>query len=105
MCDPPPTKDIQFSFFIEYANEYDLHFIVDSQGVLCLQGVLFADYGSDFDSGQTVLGDPAGVRGKPGNGYGYGGGVRIDTSLGAVRLEYGFNDRGLGRFHLGIGSY
>ena len=58
-----------------------------------LQGVLFADYGSDFDSGQTVLGDPAGVRGKPGSGYGYGLGVRIDTSLGAVR------------FHLGIGSY
>lgn len=70
-----------------------------------LQGVLFADYGSDFDSGQTVLGDPAGVRGKPGSGYGYGLGVRIDTSLGAVRLEYGFSDKGLGRFHLGIGSY
>jgi len=70
-----------------------------------LQGVAFVDFGTDFDSGQTVLGDPAGVRGKPGSGYGYGAGVRVDTSLGAVRLEYAWNDKGLGRFHLGIGSY
>ena len=70
-----------------------------------MQGVTIADYGTNFDSGQIVLGDPAGVRGKPGSGYGYGAGVRVDTSLGAVRLEYAWNDKGLGRFHLGIGSY
>jgi outer membrane protein insertion porin family len=27
---------------------------------------LFADYGSDLDSGESVIGDPAGTRGKPG---------------------------------------
>lgn len=29
-------------------------------------GVLFLDYGTDLDSGESVLGDPAGTRGKPG---------------------------------------
>jgi outer membrane protein insertion porin family len=29
-------------------------------------GTLFADYASDLDSGETVIGDPAGARGKPG---------------------------------------
>ena len=31
-----------------------------------LSGVLFLDYGTDLDSGESVLGDPAGTRGKPG---------------------------------------
>jgi hypothetical protein len=31
-----------------------------------VHGTLFADYGSDLDSGETVIGDPAGTRGKPG---------------------------------------
>ena len=70
-----------------------------------MQGTVFADYGSDLDSGQTILGDPAGIRGKPGSGYGYGAGIRLDSSLGALRFEYAFNDKGLRRFHLGIGSY
>lgn len=70
-----------------------------------LEGTVFADYGSDLDSAASVLGDPAGVRGKPGSGYGYGAGVRIDSPVGPLRLEYAFNDKGLRRFHLGIGSH
>lgn len=66
---------------------------------------MFGDYGSDLDSGASVLGDPAGVRGKPGSGYGYGVGVRIDSPVGPLRLEYALNDRGARRFHLGIGSH
>ena len=31
-----------------------------------VEGVLFGDWGSDLDSGASVLGDPAGARGKPG---------------------------------------
>ena len=69
-----------------------------------LEGCLFCDYGSDLDSGASVLGDPAGVRGKPGNGYGYGGGVCIDSPVGPFRLEYAWNDKHVGRFHFGIGS-
>ena len=67
-------------------------------------GALFADYGSDLDSGHTVLGDPAGTRGKPGAGFGYGAGVRLDSPVGPLRLEYAFNDRGKGRFHFGVGK-
>jgi outer membrane protein insertion porin family len=58
---------------------------------------------ADLDSGATVPGDPAGRRQKPGHGYGYGCGVRIDTPLGPLRLEYALNNGGKGRFHLGIG--
>ncbi len=48
-------------------------------------------------------GDPAGVRGKPGKGYGYGAGIRVDSPLGPLRLEYAFNDNHARRFHFGIG--
>ncbi|MEW5298241.1 MAG: hypothetical protein WDW36_001386 [Sanguina aurantia] len=65
---------------------------------------LFADYGSDLGSGSSVRGDPAGVRNKPGSGYGYGGGVRVDSPIGPLRLEYAFNAKGVGRFHVGLGS-
>lgn len=48
-------------------------------------------------------GDPAGVRGKPGKGYGFGAGIRVDSPLGPLRLEYAFNDNHARRFHFGIG--
>ncbi len=67
-------------------------------------GVLFADYGSDLGSGDTVLGNPAGMRGKPGSGFGYGAGVRFDSPLGLIRADYGINDQGESRVHLGIGQ-
>lgn len=50
------------------------------------------------------LGDPAGARLKPGSGYGYGFGVRVDSPLGPLRLEYAFNDKHNGRFHFGVGQ-
>jgi outer membrane protein insertion porin family len=67
-------------------------------------GVLFADFASDLGSGDTVLGNPAGVRGKPGSGFGYGAGVRLDSPLGLIRADYGVNDQGESRVHLGIGQ-
>ncbi|OMO68528.1 Bacterial surface antigen (D15) [Corchorus capsularis] len=68
-----------------------------------VEGVLFADYGHDLWSGPTVPGDPAGARYKPGSGYGYGFGIRVDSPLGPLRLEYAFNDRQAKRFHFGVG--
>ncbi|CAM6046827.1 unnamed protein product [Sphagnum compactum] len=68
-----------------------------------VEGAIFADYGTDLGSGHTVPGDPAGVRGKPGKGYGYGAGIRVDSPLGPLRLEYAFNDNHARRFHFGIG--
>lgn len=68
-----------------------------------LSGALFADYGTDLGSGDSVPGNPAGVRGKPGNGFGYGAGVRVQTPLGALRLDYGLSSDG-SRFHFGFGE-
>jgi outer membrane protein insertion porin family len=67
-------------------------------------GTLFVDAGTDLGTGTEVPGDPAGVRGKPGSGFGYGAGVRITTPLGPLRIDYGFNDEGESRLHFGIGE-
>lgn len=72
--------------------------------IQALNGTLFVDSGTDLDSGATVVGDPAGIRNKPGRGYGYGGGLRMDTPLGPLRIEYAWNDKKIGRFHVGIGN-
>lgn len=68
-----------------------------------LDGAIFVDYGTDFGSGQTVPGDPAGARGKPGSGYGYGAGIRVNSPIGPLRLEYAQNNLFARRFHFGVG--
>jgi outer membrane protein insertion porin family len=68
-----------------------------------LNGYAFFDVGSDLKSGSSVLGDPGGTRGKPGQGYGYGLGVSAASPVGPLRLEYAFSDKGVGRMHCGIG--
>ncbi len=73
-----------------------------SHGVI--SGALFADAGTDFGTGKSLKGDPAGLRNKPGSGLGYGLGLRIQSPLGPIRIDYGFNDRGQSRFHFGIGE-
>ena len=72
--------------------------VLDSLG-----GVLFADFATDLGSGDTVVGDPAGVRGKPGEGFGYGAGVRLNSPLGLIRADYGINNQGDTKVHFGIG--
>ena len=67
-------------------------------------GALFVDYASDLGTGSDVPGNPAGVRGKPGNGFGYGLGVRVQSPLGPIRVDYGFNDQGDSQLHFGIGE-
>jgi outer membrane protein insertion porin family len=67
-------------------------------------GGLFVDYGTDLGTGNSVPGNPAGVRGKPGNGLGYGAGVRIQSPLGSIRIDYALNNRGEGRVQFGIGE-
>jgi outer membrane protein insertion porin family len=67
-------------------------------------GALFFDVGSDLGSGSSVPGDPAGIREKPGSGFGYGLGVRVQSPLGPIRIDYGFTNEGDSRLHFGIGE-
>ncbi|HEY9845215.1 MAG TPA: BamA/TamA family outer membrane protein, partial [Candidatus Caenarcaniphilales bacterium] len=67
-------------------------------------GALFVDYASDLGSGDAVPGRPAVIRGKPGSGLGYGLGVRINSPLGPIRVDYGFSDQGESRLNFGIGE-
>lgn len=67
-------------------------------------GALFADFATDLGSGSAVPGDPAGEREKPGTGFGYGLGVRIQSPLGPIRIDFGLNNEGDSRFHFGIGE-
>jgi outer membrane protein insertion porin family len=69
-----------------------------------LGGAIFFDYGTDFGSGSAVPGDPSGVRGLPGDGYGYGAGVRIQSPVGPIRIDFAVNDEGDNRIHFGIGE-
>ena len=71
---------------------------------LPLGGTLFFDYGTDLDSGSKVIGKPGVARGKPGSGLGYGAGIRLDTPVGPLRLEYAWNQQRVGRFHVGVGN-
>lgn len=70
-----------------------------------LSGVLFAEYGTDLGSGSSVSGNPAGTRGKPGSGGGYGVGVRVQSPLGSIRIDYGIATDGSGtQFSFGLGE-
>ncbi|EAZ88557.1 BamA/TamA family outer membrane protein, partial [Crocosphaera chwakensis] len=65
---------------------------------------IFFDYGTTIKSQRSVRGIPGVVRGLPSDGYGYGIGVRIQSPVGPIRVDYGINDEGDSRIHFGIGE-
>ena len=67
-------------------------------------GAVFADAATDLGSSGGVPGNPSGIREKPGSAFGVGLGARVRSPIGAIRIDYGFNDQGDGRFHFGIGE-
>ncbi|AFY55598.1 outer membrane protein/protective antigen OMA87 [Rivularia sp. PCC 7116] len=69
-----------------------------------LSGALFFDAATDLGTASSVTGNPAGARNKPGNGFGYGLGVRVKSPLGPIRLDYGYNNDGESRVQFGIGE-
>lgn len=69
-----------------------------------LGGVVFVDAATDLGTGNDVPGNPAGVRDKPGSGFGYGLGLRINSPIGPIRVDFGVNDESDSRFHFGIGQ-
>lgn len=67
-------------------------------------GAVFVDAASNLGSGDLVPGDPSGKRDLPGTGFGGGLGLRINSPLGPIRIDYGINDQGDGRLHFGLGT-
>ncbi|WP_224095170.1 BamA/TamA family outer membrane protein [Nostoc sp. MS1] len=65
-----------------------------------VSGALFVDVGTDLGTGNKV----AEVLNKDGTGYGYGLGVRVQSPLGPIRIDYGINDNGDSRINFGIGE-
>lgn len=70
-----------------------------------LRGALFVDYGTTLDTQTAVPGDPGGIREKPGEGLGYGVGVRVVAPfLGNIRVDFGWNDQGGNQLTFGVGE-
>lgn len=67
-------------------------------------GALFFDYGTTLGSDDDVEGSPSVLRGLPGSGYGYGLGVRVQSPLGPIRVDYAINDDGDSEIQFGIGE-
>ncbi|GBF53704.1 outer membrane protein/protective antigen OMA87 [Microcystis sp. 0824] len=72
--------------------------------VAIIGGALFVDFGTTIGSQGDVLGQPGIVRDLPGTGLGYGLGVRVQSPVGQIRVDYGFNVDGGSRLHFGIGE-
>ena len=67
-------------------------------------GALFFDYGTTLGTDDEVPGSPSVVRDLPGSGFGYGLGVRVQSPLGPIRVDYAINDDGDGQIQFGIGE-
>ncbi|WP_066424135.1 BamA/TamA family outer membrane protein [Anabaena sp. 4-3] len=67
-------------------------------------GVVFTDFASDFGSSKTVIGEPGVVRNKPGSGFGYGLGVRLNSPFGILRGDIGVSDQGEVRLEFTTGE-
>jgi outer membrane protein insertion porin family len=65
-----------------------------------VSGALFFDVGSDLGTSTRA----AELLNKGGTGYGYGLGVRVQSPLGPIRVDYGINDDGDSRINFGIGE-
>lgn len=67
-------------------------------------GAFFFDYGTTLGSESDVPGQPSVRRGLPNSGYGYGLGVRVQSPLGPIRVDYAINDDGGNEVQFGIGE-
>jgi outer membrane protein insertion porin family len=87
---------------IEY--RYPILAVTAFKNKIDLGGTFFLDYATDLGSADAVIGQPATVRHRPGEGLGYGLGLRALTPIGAVRTEFALNDEGETEFIFDIGD-
>ncbi|KAH7661686.1 Bacterial surface antigen (D15) domain-containing protein [Dioscorea alata] len=69
-----------------------------------LEGALFMDYGTDLGSARLVPGHPALRQGKPGYGFGFGYGLRFNSKLGQLRLDYAMNAYNQTTLYFGVNN-
>ena len=83
--------------FGEFSGDKSLVFNVEYRFPLAenFQAVLFADWGQAWDYGESI--DFEDLK------FGRGVGVRFDTPLGPIRLDYGINENGEGKTYFSIG--
>lgn len=69
-----------------------------------LRGALFVDYGTDLGTAGDVIGKPAEVRNKPGDGFGFGVGLNAETAFGLGRVEFAISEQGESEVIITIGD-
>jgi outer membrane protein insertion porin family len=72
--------------------------------VIDVGGLIFIDYATALDAQDEVIGRPGEVRNKPGDGLGFGVGLRAISPFGPVRLEFGLTDSGESAIHFNLGD-
>lgn len=69
-----------------------------------VSGVVFADFASDLGSTRALVGeDGEAADTKPGTGFGYGAGVRVNSPIGILRADFGITSTGDSRLQFGVG--
>ena len=81
----------------EFSGDKSLVFNVEYRFPLAenFQAVLFVDWGQAWDIEESI--DIADLK------FGRGVGVRFDTPIGPIRLDYGINEEGIGKTYFSIG--
>lgn len=67
-------------------------------------GLLFVDYANALGTQDDVIGRPGVARDKPGDGLGFGLGLRLLSPFGPVRVELGLTDSGDSAVHINLGD-
>lgn len=82
--------------FVQGAVEYrfPLFDLTLFERVFPIRGALFTEFASDLGTADEVIGEPAKVREKPGEGFGFGLGLQTETAWGLGRLEFALTNEG-----------